>query len=209
MKEVVLFVFSIAVTGWLAKSSWWSNFDFFSMIISVIIFVLCFSLIHGLILNLAVTAGFISAEDTPQTIRNHRFAAPRTRRNQRAAAPRAGGLGNQRIDALHSSVLGAFYHRKKGGVIISCGNKHMMAVEFDGPLRDGGIYGEMGYVLNGNSRTLVSQGKKFLDGETFEQITCNENDFMGLLSKYNKQARFTGQTDMKSGLILYSVRISK
>lgn len=85
----------------------------------------------------------------------------------------------------------------------------MMVIEFDGPLQNGGIEGEMGYVFKGNSRTLVSQGKRFLNGETFDHITCDENDFISLLSKYNKQARFTGQTDMRSGLRLYSVRISK
>ena len=198
-------VFFIAVTGWLTKLSWSKSEEyvggFFSILLSVI-----FGFLF-LVVILTFIADFMSIEATPRNGGNP-TVAPRTRRNQRAAAPRTGG-GNQRIESLHASVLGAFYHRKKGGVIISCGNNHMMAIEFDGPLQNGGIYGEMAYVFKGNSRSLVSQGIKFLNGETFDHIKCDENDFISLLSKYNKQARFTGQTDVKSGLRLYSVRISK
>ena len=102
--EIVSFV---AMTGWLTKLSWSDSEEyvggFFSILLSVIFGFLC---LVGISLFFADS---MNVEDTPRTVSN-----PRTRRDQRAAAPRAGGLGNQRIDALHSSVLGAFYHRKKG-----------------------------------------------------------------------------------------------
>lgn len=122
--------------------------------------------------------------------------------------------------SLHDAVLGAFHTLKKGGVIISCGDKYMMAIEFDGPYGNGGIYGEMAYadrdpsaqaVVRGrNCQRATELGRNFLAGETIHHIdTTDEDLFFSLLSKYQRNTSTQGLIDMKSGLKLYSVQIAK
>ena len=127
---------------------------------------------------------------------------------------------NEGMASLHAAVLGAFYNQLKGGAIVSCGKNYMMAIEFDGPLRDGGVYGEMVYVdKNASAQAFVRKrnckraaelGKIFLTGETIQYIdTTSESDFFHLLSKYKKISSSTGLIDVKSGLYMYRVKISK
>eukprot|EP00979_Chaetoceros_neogracilis_P004148 scaffold728_cov197-Chaetoceros_neogracile.AAC.2 len=127
------------------------------------------------------------------------------------------------IDAynnLHEAVVGAFHNRRKGGVVVSCGKKYMMSIEFDGPYGNGGIYGEMVYVdKDPSARAVVQQrgcaratelGRNFLSGETIEYIDTNEEDvFFKLLSQYKRRCSTKGHTDIKSGLRLYNVEIAK
>eukprot|EP00985_Skeletonema_marinoi_P014378 scaffold7278_cov147-Skeletonema_marinoi.AAC.7 len=47
------------------------------------------------------------------------------------------------IANLHAAVLGAFHNQRKGGVVVSCGDDYMLAIEFDGPHGNGSVYGEM------------------------------------------------------------------
>mmetsp|Transcript_27905 Transcript_27905/g.43130 ORF Transcript_27905/g.43130 Transcript_27905/m.43130 type:complete len:210 (+) Transcript_27905:14-643(+) len=186
-------VVAIAMYGWLTNLAWSKSEQyvgrFLAAILSIVFGLSCLLQIFGLI------AEFMDIE----------------------AQPRTGD--NQRIAALHAAVLGAFYKRNKGGVIISCGDNFMLAIEFDGPLQNGGLYGEMAFVdrdriaravvRQRNCRRATELGIHFLDGEAIHYIDCNESDFFHLLSKYKMQARYTGQIDVKSGLNLYSVRISR
>ena len=122
--------------------------------------------------------------------------------------------------SLHDAVLGAFYTLKKGGVIVSCGDKYMMAIEFDGPYGNGGIYGEMAYadrdpsaqaVVRGrNCQRATELGRNFLAGETIHYIdTTDEDLFFSILSEYQRKTSTQGLIDVKSGLKLYSVQIAK
>lgn len=210
-------VFS-AVTGFLTYLSWSKSEEyvgtFLSWILSIFFGVFC---LLGLIGEPQAGGNhsigpdqFTAPQRTAapqrrgQRVAAHQFAAP-----QRTAAPQTqtGGRGNQRIQSLHTSVLDAFYKRQKGGAIISCGDNNVIAIEFDGPLPNGGIVGEMAYAKH--TRGAIEAGKRFLRGETYHHIKCNESEFNSLLSKYSKQARWTGNTDVISGLRLYQVSISR
>ncbi len=202
-------VIFIAVTGFLTYLSWSKSEEYVGSFLSTIL-----SMIFGL-QCLAILLDLIGKPQTGgnQRVSAHQFAAPQPRtaaRPQKTAAPQTqtGGRGNQRIEALHTTVLDAFYKREKGGVIISCGDNNVIAIEFDGPLQNGGIYGEMAY----DKRTrggATAAGIRFLDGEAYQHIKCNASEFDSLLSKYSRQARWSGDTDVKSGLRLYQVRITR
>lgn len=123
------------------------------------------------------------------------------------------------IAELHSAVLSAFHHQRKGGVVVSCGDKYMLAIEFDGPHGNGGVYGEMVFADKSASAQAVVRdrgclratelGRNFLAGETVQYIdTTNEVDFFSLLSKYESQA-WGGLIDVKSGLRLHIVKIAR
>ena len=202
-----------AVTGFLTYLSWAKSEEYVGSFLSTIL-----SVIFGLPC-LAILLDLIGKPQPGgnQRVSAHQFAAPQRtaahpQRQRRTAAPQtqtgAGGRGNQRIEALHTTVLDAFYKREKGGAIISCGDNNVIAIEFDGPLQNGGIYGEMAY----DKRTrggATAAGIRFLDGETYQHIRCNASEFDSLLSRYSRQARWTGDTDVKSGLRLYQVRITR
>ena len=97
----------------------------------------------------------------------------------------------------------------------------MLAVEFDGPYGSGGIVGEMVYVDKDKQAQAVVKRRKcaggakdlgtnFLMGETIEYIeTTDENSFFDLLQKYKRGASTQGLIDMKSGLRLYEVKITR
>ncbi len=195
-------VAAIALYGWLTNLCWSKSEayvgSFLSTIFSIFFGFLCLIQIFGLIAEIMG----VEAQPQPQTRRNQRAAVP-----QRTAAPQTGGRGNQRIQSLHTTVLDAFYKRQKGGAIISCGDNNVIAIEFDGPLPNGGIVGEMAYAKH--HRGAIEAGKRFLRGETIQHVKCNESEFDSLLSKYSKQARWTGNTDVVSGLNLYQVTIAK
>ena len=121
---------------------------------------------------------------------------------------------------LHEAVLGAFYKLRKGGIIISCGNKYMLAVEFDGPLGDGGVDGQMVFVdKDPSALTVVRErgcqratelGRNFLAGETIHYVdTTDESSFFHLLRRYKQCLSTQGYIDLKSGLKLYDVKIVK
>lgn len=127
---------------------------------------------------------------------------------------------NSGYKSLHEAVIGAYYNLKKGGVVVSCGNDYMIAVEFDGPHGDGGIYGEMVYVdKNPKALAVVRErgcqratelGRNFLMGETIHYIdTTDENSFFNLLNMYKKCLSTQGYVDIKSGLKLFNVNIAK
>jgi len=122
--------------------------------------------------------------------------------------------------SLHDAALDSFHNHGKGGVVISCGDKYMVAIEFDGPYGAGGVYGEMVYVDKNRSALAVVRdrgcaragelGRNFLMGETVEYIdTTNEDTFFKLLSTYKRGASTQGLIDVKSGLYLYQVQIPK
>mmetsp|Transcript_48936 Transcript_48936/g.59016 ORF Transcript_48936/g.59016 Transcript_48936/m.59016 type:complete len:222 (+) Transcript_48936:35-700(+) len=124
------------------------------------------------------------------------------------------------IKSLHEAVLGAFYYLKKGGVVISCGSKYMMAIEFDSPHGNGGVNGEMVYadkdrkaqsvVRKRGCERATELGRNFLAGETTHYIdTTDEHIFFRLLDTYCQGKSTQGYIDMKSGLKLYNVRIAK
>ena len=124
------------------------------------------------------------------------------------------GVGN-----LHSAVLSAYHYQRKGGVVVSSGDKYMIAIEFDGPYANSGVYGEMVFVDRSTSAQSVVRdrgcqratelGRNFLAGETIQYIDTHEVDFFALLSKYQVQARSQGHIDIKSGLRLYNVAITR
>ena len=185
-------VFAIGFFGWCARYFWRNGaFEgFFYTILFLMFGFLC------LIQVFALIAEFMGIDVTP---------------GNQARPP----VNNSRIVALHKQVLDAFYVKQKGGVIVRCGQNYMMAIEFDGPLRNGGIEGEMTFVGRGptrsrNSRSALELGKAFLHGETIHYIDCNnEEDFFALLSRYNRGFRFSDEFDVRSGLPLYSGRITK
>lgn len=120
--------------------------------------------------------------------------------------------------SLHEEVLGAFYNLRKGAVIVSSSDEYMIAIEFDGPLGSGGVYGEMAFVDKTSSvQALVRRrrckaidlGKSFLAGETIHYIQTDPKQFFDLLKRYKRGATTQGLIDLKSGLKLYNVRISK
>ena len=134
----------------------------------------------------------------------------------------APGASNSRgnVNSLHGATLDSFYKRRKGGVVISCRKSYMLAVEFDGPFDNGGVYGEMVYVdKNPQARAVVQQrgcasakelGKNFLTGETVEYIeTTDESSFFNLLNRYRRGSSTQGHIDLHSGLRLYNVKIAK
>ena len=98
--------------------------------------------------------------------------------------------------------------------------RYMLAIEFDGPHGSGGVEAEMVFVdkeksaqavvRKRNCRRATELGRNFLTGETIQYIdTTSETDFFRLLSRYKVQARWGGNTDVKSGLRLYSAMIAK
>eukprot|EP00984_Skeletonema_dohrnii_P009028 scaffold3387_cov122-Skeletonema_dohrnii-CCMP3373.AAC.2 len=123
------------------------------------------------------------------------------------------------IANLHATVLGAFHNQRKGGVVVSCGDDYMLAIEFDGPHGNGGVYGEMVFadkctsaqavVRKRNCQRATELGRNFLAGETIQYIDTTEIDFFSLLSKYKMQAKWEGLIDLKSGLRLYTVTIAR
>lgn len=199
-------VAAIALYGWLTNLSWSKSEayvgSFLSTILSICFGFTCLLQIFGLIAE-------IMGIEAQQAGGNHRIAAHQFRAPQRTAParPQTGGRRNQRIEALHTTVLDAFYKRQKGGAIVSYGDNNVIAIEFDGPLPNGGICGEMAYATR--TRGAIEAGKRFLRDETYHHIRCNESEFNSLLSKYSNQARWTGNTDMMSGLKLYQVSISR
>ncbi|CAJ1960400.1 unnamed protein product [Cylindrotheca closterium] len=126
------------------------------------------------------------------------------------------------LNALHEAVLQAYYQLRKEGVVVSCGNEYMIAIEFDGPDGGGGICGEMTYVDNDKKAQAVVKGRgcvqarqlgrNFLSGESIIYYnTSQESVFFDLLMKYKRGASSSGggMIDMKSGLPLFEVTISK
>ena len=95
----------------------------------------------------------------------------------------------------------------------------MLAVEFDGPDGSGGLVGEMVYVDKDKQAVVKRRkcaggakdlGTNFLMGETVKYIeTTDENSFFDLLKKYTRGASTHGLIDMKSGLRLYEVKITR
>uniref|UniRef100_A0A7S3VG69 Uncharacterized protein n=1 Tax=Chaetoceros debilis TaxID=122233 RepID=A0A7S3VG69_9STRA len=139
----------------------------------------------------------------------------------RAPAPDASSSQNT-ADSLLATLLASYHERRMGGAVISCGNKYMVAVEFNGPCGHGGhgIDGDMVYVdKDPLARSVVQRrgcaratelGSNFLMGETVEYIeTMNEGAFSNLLNKLKRFSSTQGYIDIKSGLPLHSVRISK
>ena len=59
------------------------------------------------------------------------------------------------MSALHAAVLGAFYNERKGGVVVSCGDDYMLAIEFYGPHGSGGVEAEMVFVDKEKSAQAV------------------------------------------------------
>ncbi len=59
------------------------------------------------------------------------------------------------IADLHAAVLSAFHRQRKGGVVVSCGDKYMLAIAFDGPHGNGGVYGEIVFADKGASAQAV------------------------------------------------------
>ena len=122
--------------------------------------------------------------------------------------------------ALHEAVLGAFYNQKKGGAVVSCGDNYMLAVEFDGGHGVGGVHGQMVYVdKNPLAQAVVRErgceratelGRNFLAGETIYYIdTTDEDSFFTLLKMYKRRLSTQGYIDLKSGLKLFNVIITK
>lgn len=114
---------------------------------------------------------------------------------------------------LLQQVLAAFYERRMGGVVVTCGNKLMVAIEFDGPWGQGGICGEMVYADKNPACQAVWQnrgctprklGENFLMGETIEFVsTDDENEFKIFLKKCQQGMKWGGLIDIKSGLKLH------
>lgn len=123
------------------------------------------------------------------------------------------------LNALHKAVLQAYHGLGKGGVIVSSGDQYMIAIEFDGPTSDGGVYGEMTYVDNDREAQAVvvgrscdqarELGRNFLMGETMVYYSTSEGVFFSLLRKYQRGTSTRGLIDIKSGLRLYTVTIRK
>ncbi|CAJ1960398.1 unnamed protein product [Cylindrotheca closterium] len=124
------------------------------------------------------------------------------------------------FDALHKAVLQAFYNLRKGGVVVSCGDRYMIAIEFDGPVGQGGVCGEMTFVDNDKKAQAVVKGREcaearelgrnFLAGEaTVYYNTSQERVFFDLLQKYKRGASSKGLIDMKSGLPIFDVTIRR
>lgn len=111
----------------------------------------------------------------------------RKKRVNRISTPKA-------MNSVHSSIVAAYYEHHKGGAMVYCGTKFVLAVEFDGPCGNRGFVGEMAFVdLNPACQAVVQQrggnpkdlGAAFLGGETIEFIECNnEDDFKELLKDY-------------------------
>lgn len=127
---------------------------------------------------------------------------------------------NGGFQALHEAVLGAFYNQKKGGAVVSCGDDYMLAVEFDGGHGVGGVFGEMVYVdKNPLAQAVVRErgcqratelGRNFLAGETIDYIdTTDADSFFTLLKTYKRGLSTQGYIDIKSGLKLFNVIITK
>ncbi|OEU08011.1 hypothetical protein FRACYDRAFT_250231 [Fragilariopsis cylindrus CCMP1102] len=113
------------------------------------------------------------------------------------------------VARLHEAALDSFYKHRKGGVVVSCSKKYMLAVEFDGPYGSGGLVGccQETQKCAGGAKDL---GTHFLMGETVKYIkTTDENSFFDLLQKYKRGASTQGLIDMKSGLRLYEVKITR
>ncbi len=122
------------------------------------------------------------------------------------------------VGSLHQAMLDAFFKFEKGGVVISCGSKYMIAIEFDGPHNGNGVYGEMAFVDKSRQAQAVVRdrgcaragelGRNFLMGETIQYLdTTNEDAFFRLLSRYKLRCSTQGLIDVKSGLTLYNVTI--
>jgi hypothetical protein len=120
--------------------------------------------------------------------------------------------------SINQQVLAAFYEGSKGGAVVTCGNKLMVALEFMGPVgNNGGVEADMVYADKNPMCQAVWQqrgctprdlGAAFLMGETIEFIETNdEGDFKNLLKKYQQDARTEGLIDIKSGLKLYNTKI--
>jgi hypothetical protein len=207
--------FAIALFGLLTKLAWSKE----SMLFSIVFGFLCFIQIFGLI------AEFMGINDMQNPITGEWSTTPTggDPKNLRHIRPVKTSSAPGKVEgmtALHTAVLGAFYNQLKGGVVVSCGDNYMLAIEFDGPYGNGGIEGEMVFVDNNTSAQAVVRerrchratelGRNFLAGETIQYIDItNESDFFNLLSKYKLQARWEGLIDVKSGLRLYAVRITK
>ena len=166
--------------------------------------------------NNRTTATTATAPTTPKAARTYK-----KKKKKKRANALAGTNANANANSLHEAVLDSFYKHRKGGVVISCSKKYMLAVEFDGPYGSGGIVGEMVYVdkeqqaqaavkrrkCAGGAKDL---GTNFLMGETIEYIkTTDENSFFDLLKKYKRGASTQGLIDMKSGLRLYEVKTTR
>lgn len=102
--------------------------------------------------------------------------------------------------------------------MVSCGDKYMLAIEFDGPTPGGGVCGTMTYVdRDTKSQAVVRDrrcdqarelGANFLAGETIEYFeTLDEAVFFALLRQYKTAARTAGLIDIKSGLKLFEISI--
>lgn len=124
------------------------------------------------------------------------------------------------LESLRQATLDAFYKDRKGGVVISCGDKFMIAIEFDGPFNDTGVMGEMVFVDRDRRAQAVVRdrgcaragelGRNFLTGETIKYIdTTNEDDFFRLLFRYKLNCSTQGYIDIKSGLRLFKIKIPK
>ena len=170
--------------------------------------------------NNRTTATTSTAPTTAKAARTYKKKKKKKRANALAGA-NANANANANTNSLHEAVLDSFYKHRKGGVVISCSKKYMLAVEFDGPYGSGGIVGEMVYVDKDKQAQAVVKRRKcaggakdlgtnFLMGETVKYIeTTDENSFFDLLQKYKRGASTQGLIDMKSGLRLYEVKITR
>ncbi|KAL3926733.1 MAG: hypothetical protein SGBAC_013355 [Bacillariaceae sp.] len=124
------------------------------------------------------------------------------------------------LNTLHEAVLYGYYQLRKGGMIVSCGDRYMIAIEFDGAFGEGGVCGPMTFVDNGRKSQAVLKsrkcnhakalGRNFLLGETVVYFdTVQESIFFDLLKKYKCRASYSGYIDAKSGLDLFQVSIRK
>ena len=96
----------------------------------------------------------------------------------------------------------------------------MLAVEFDGSHGAGDVCGEMVYldknplaqavVCKRGCQRATELGTNFLAGETIHYIdTTDEIEFFTLLLRYKRGLSTQGYIDLKSGLKLFNVIITK
>jgi len=125
-------------------------------------------------------------------------------------------------DEVHHTLLEGYHKRRMGGVVVSCGDLFMVAIEFYGPYSGDGIQGEMVCIDKGNHRNAqailkerkcqkgTELGRFFLLGEKTEYIeVTSDATFFKLLGVYQRTASSKGYVDVKSGLPIHDVKISK
>ncbi|EJK64935.1 hypothetical protein THAOC_14274, partial [Thalassiosira oceanica] len=120
--------------------------------------------------------------------------------------------------SVHDAVMDSYYKHRKGGAVVHCGKRFMLAVEFNAPARAGrAIEADMVYVdKNPQARAVVQArrcgsakelGAAFLRGEEFEYMEVDEAAFFDLLKRYKRGSKTEGLIDMGSGLRMYNVTL--